>query len=68
MNIDENKPKGLAPHIFQRILRSSLFNMTMLLLVLANAVITATLKHTHKENVDMRTLRRYYYIEASYLF
>lgn len=41
--------------------------MTMLLLVLANALITATLKHTHKANVDRRTLRKYYYIEVAIL-
>lgn len=64
VSVDNNKPKGLAPLVFQRTLRSSWFNMAMLLLVLANAVITATLKHTHKENVDRRTLRRYYYIEV----
>ena len=66
--VDENKTKGLAPHIFQRILRSSLFNMTMLLLVLANAIITATIKHTHKEKIDKRTFERYYYIEVTYQF
>lgn len=65
VTIDDNKPRGLAPEIFQKTLRSSWFNMTMLLLVLANAVITATLKHTHKEVIDKRTLRRYYHIEVN---
>lgn len=63
VSVDNNKTKGIAPQICQRILRSSWFNMAMLLLVLTNAVITATIKHTHKENVDRRTLHRYYYFE-----
>ena len=38
--------------------------MSMLLLVLANAIITATMKHTHKEIVDRRTIRLYKNIEV----
>jgi hypothetical protein len=53
------------PEIFQKIARSSWFNMALLLLVLANAVITASIKHTHKEVVDKRTLKLYYYIEVN---
>ena len=37
--------------------------MAMLLLVLANAIITASIRHTHRELVDRRTLRFYYNIE-----
>jgi hypothetical protein len=36
----------------------------MLLLVLANAIITATLKHSHKELIDKRTMKTYYYVEC----
>ena len=63
VKIDENKPQGLAPDLFQKILRSPWFNIAMLLLVLANAVITATIKHTHKEVVDRRTMKFYRNIE-----
>ena len=64
MKIDEEKSQGLAPAVFQKILRSSLFNMTMLLLVLANAIITATIKHSHKEHIDNYRLRIYRYVET----
>jgi hypothetical protein len=63
--VDDNKLHGIAPEIFQKIARSSWFNMALLLLVLANAVITASIKHTHKEVVDKRTLKLYYYIEVN---
>lgn len=64
VTVDENKFRGVAPEVLQRVARSSLFNMAMLLLVLANAIITATMRHTHKEVVDRRTEKYYYYIEV----
>lgn len=67
VSVDENKPQGLAPSFCQKILRSSIFNMTMLLLVLANALITASIRHTHKEIIDKRTLKTYYYIEVIHI-
>jgi hypothetical protein len=39
--------------------------MTMLLLVLANAVITATIKHSHKEIKDKQRLLIYKNIEVN---
>ncbi|CAF0718540.1 unnamed protein product [Brachionus calyciflorus] len=64
VSVNENKSQGFAPSCFQKILRSSLFNMTMLLLVLANAIITANLKHTHKEAIDKRVLKNFYNTEV----
>jgi hypothetical protein len=61
---DEQKSHGIAPQIFVRILNSSWFNITVMILVLANAVITATIKHTHKELIDKNNLQTYYYIEV----
>ena len=61
---DEKKSNGLAPQIFVKILNSSWFNITVMMLVLANAIITATIKHTHKESVDKRRLQNYYYFEV----
>ena len=65
VKINANKAKGLAPELFQKILRSSFFNMFMLLLVLTNAIITATIRHTHKERIDNRTTKNYRNIEVS---
>ncbi len=64
---DEKKSQGIAPQIFVKILHSSWFNITIMILVLANAIITATIKHTHKESVDKKILQRYYYVEVNYL-
>ena len=64
VKIDENKPQGLAPKIFLRCLRSPWFNMSMLVLVLVNALITASIRHTHREMVDKRTLKFYKNIEV----
>lgn len=36
-----------------------------MLLVLANAIITAMIKHLHNEKIDKETMNRYYYIEVS---
>jgi sodium leak channel non-selective protein len=64
ITIDGNKPKGKAPLIFQDIFRSPIFNMGMLFMVLANAIITATIKHSHREVIDRRNRDIYYYIEV----
>ena len=64
VTVDNNKSKGLAPEILQKIMKSSLFNMCMLILVLVNALITATIKHTHKEKIDSERKQYYKYIEV----
>ena len=64
VKIDEEQKQGFGPKVMQRIIRSSWFNMTMLLLVLANAVVTATIKFTHKDSIDKRTLIFYKRIEV----
>jgi len=64
VTIDENKADGKFAVALQRITRSPYFNMSMLLLVLANAVITATIKHSHKEVKDRKNLEFYRNIEV----
>ena len=65
VKIDEEKSNGIAPIILQDILRSSWFNMAMLFLVLANAVITSSIKHSHVESIDNRRLLVYRYVEVN---
>jgi sodium leak channel non-selective protein len=60
---NENKYNGLAPDLFIKIYQSPLFNLFILGLVLANAIITATIKYTHLEHIDYRMRQTYYYIE-----
>ena len=57
ITIDENTSKGLAPKFCLAILESRWFNMAMLLLVLANAIFTVTIRHTHREAEDRQMLR-----------
>lgn len=63
IKVDYNKKDGRGPIFFQKIVKSPWFNMTMLFLVLLNAIFTATLKHTHKEVKDKRHLEVHRSIE-----
>ncbi|CAF3370121.1 unnamed protein product [Rotaria socialis] len=63
VNIDESKKKGVAPAIFLKIAQSPMFTTILMVVVLANTVFTATIKHTHNEEIDKRNLRLYHKIE-----
>ena len=65
VKVDDEIKQGLGPSVFQKIVRSPFFNMSMLLLVLTNAIITATMKFTHKEKDDKKMVEIYYKIEVS---
>ena len=62
---DETKSHGYAPQICLKILRSSWFNMTSMSLVLVNAIITSTMKHTHNKAHTDEQLNYYYNIEVN---
>ena len=68
IKIDDNQAEGRGPILLQKIVRSSWFNMTMLFLVLANAIITATIKHSHKELKDQKHLDFHRNIEVCIFF
>ncbi|XP_052783697.1 sodium leak channel NALCN-like isoform X2 [Mya arenaria] len=61
---DENKPQGLAPPIFQQILRSSAFHAIILLMVLASAIAEASLSFDHETKDPNNTMDLFYYIEV----
>ena len=63
--VDENKPRGLAPPFFQRILKTWLFHIIILMLVLANAIITATIHFDHLKINPFEKIDAYYYAEVS---
>ena len=46
--VDDNKHKGFAPPIFQKLLRSNYFNTMSHILVLLDAGIAASLEFDHK--------------------
>ncbi|CAF1629768.1 unnamed protein product, partial [Adineta ricciae] len=64
VNIDENKKKGVAPAICMKIVQSPVFTTVVMIVVLANTVFTATIKHTHNEEIDARNLRIYHKVET----
>lgn len=61
---DENKPQGLAPPIFQQVLRSSAFHAFILLMVLASAIAEASLSFDHTTKDPNNTKDTFYYIEV----
>ena len=63
VTIDENKPRGLAPPIFQGILKTAWFHILILLLVLANAVTMATITFHHRR-FPASKIDAYYYAEV----
>ncbi len=65
--VDENKPRGLAPLFFQRILKTAWFHLMILMLVLANAIFTATIHFDHDKIDPYQKIDRYYYVEVSEL-
>ncbi|GFN75763.1 sodium leak channel non-selective protein-like [Plakobranchus ocellatus] len=61
--VDENKHSGLAPPIFQRVLRSNLFHVFTLVLVLVDASIAASLRFDHHTKLPELKLDKFYYAE-----
>ncbi|CAF4823374.1 unnamed protein product [Rotaria sp. Silwood1] len=64
INIDDNKKKGIAPAIFLKIARSSMFTTIVMLVVLTNTIFTATIKHTHNEKINKQNREFYRKIET----
>ena len=63
VDIDENKKKGVAPAVFVKIVQSPIFTTSVMVVVLANTVCTATIRHTHNEDIDRRNREIYHKIE-----
>ncbi len=64
VTIDADKPTGRAPEILHKFLRSTSFQISMMLIVLSNAFINASFVHRHDET-DARRKRIYYFIEVN---
>ncbi|CAF0876504.1 unnamed protein product [Rotaria sordida] len=64
VNIDENKKKGVVPAICVKIAQSPVFTTIVMVVVLANTIFTATIKHTHDEIIDKRNRELYHKIET----
>ncbi len=64
VNIDDNKKKGVAPAICLKIVQSPTFTTIVMIVVLANTIFTATIKHTHNKEIDRRNYQIYHKIET----
>ncbi|CAF3650795.1 unnamed protein product, partial [Rotaria sp. Silwood1] len=64
VNIDENTKKGVVPAIFFKIVQTPVFTTIVMLVVLANTIFTATIKHTHNEIIDKKNREFYHKIET----
>ena len=64
VTLDENKPRGLAPPVLQRVLKTAWFHILILLLVLANAITTATIHFDHQDINPFNKIDNYYYAEV----
>ena len=64
--LDDNKPQGLAPPIFQQILRSSAFHAFILLMVLASAIAEASLSFTDPTVDPNNKMDTFYYLEVNF--
>ncbi|CAF3718555.1 unnamed protein product [Rotaria sp. Silwood1] len=63
VNIGEKK-KGVAPIIFLKTVQSPVFTKIIMIVVLANTIFTATIKHTHNEKLDKKNREFYHKIET----
>ena len=64
VNIDENKKKGVAPAFCMKIVQSPIFTTIVMIVVLANTIFTASIKHTHNEEIDRRNKKFCHRIET----
>lgn len=64
MTIDENKHGGMAPEICHRILRSPHFRLIVMVVILANGLVTASMRFEHDGRPRHVFYENYYYIEV----
>ncbi|VEN39964.1 unnamed protein product [Callosobruchus maculatus] len=66
VTVDENKHGGLAPEFCHKILRSPHFRLLVMCVILANAIVTATMRFRHDNRPRHIFYERYYYIELGF--
>lgn len=68
ITIDDNKHGGFAPEACHAILRSPYFRMTVMTVILANGIVTATMHFRHDGRPRQVFYEHYYYIELLFTF
>ncbi|KAJ8956573.1 hypothetical protein NQ314_006700 [Rhamnusium bicolor] len=66
VTLDENKHGGLAPEFCHKILRSPHFRLLVMCVILANGIVTATMRFKHDERPRQVFYEKYYYIELGF--
>ncbi|KAJ8977287.1 hypothetical protein NQ317_015572 [Molorchus minor] len=66
VTLDENKHGGLAPEFCHKILRSPHFRLLVMAVILANGIVTATMRFKHDERPRQVFYEKYYYIELGF--
>ncbi|KAJ3664869.1 hypothetical protein Zmor_000408 [Zophobas morio] len=66
VTLDENKHGGLAPDFCHKILRSPHFRLIVMGVILANGIVTATMRFKHDERPRHVFYEHYYYTEVGF--
>lgn len=66
VTLDENKHGGLAPEMCHKILRSPHFRLLVMGIILANGIVTATMRFKHDGRPRSDYYINYYYIEICF--
>ncbi|XP_050511308.1 sodium leak channel NALCN isoform X1 [Diabrotica virgifera virgifera] len=66
VTLDENKHSGSAPEFCHKILRSPHFRLIVMCVILANGIVTATMRFEHDERPRHVFYEKYYYIELGF--
>uniref|UniRef100_A0A8D9B5Y4 Sodium leak channel NALCN n=2 Tax=Cacopsylla melanoneura TaxID=428564 RepID=A0A8D9B5Y4_9HEMI len=66
VTLDENKQEGLAPNVCQRFLKSAYFRLLIMVSILVNAIIMATMNFKHDGRPRVVFYEKFYPIEVGF--
>ncbi|KAL3268371.1 hypothetical protein HHI36_007487 [Cryptolaemus montrouzieri] len=66
VTLDDNKHGGLAPELCHAILQSPHFRLLVMCVILANGIVTATMRFKHDDRPRRVFYEKYYYIELAF--
>uniref|UniRef100_T1INA8 Ion transport domain-containing protein n=1 Tax=Strigamia maritima TaxID=126957 RepID=T1INA8_STRMM len=62
ITVDETKPRGKAPRVFQKILQSAVFHVIIMSVLLTNAITAASIHHKHDGKIRQEDFPDKFYI------
>lgn len=66
--MDENKGRGKAPHFLQVFLQSAVFQVIVMIVNVANAIVAASIKFEHDGRAREEFYKHYYLAEVRAFF